>query len=47
METLKHEMQNVLENNILKFWIDKMTDCTERRILWRNRRTRPYRAQRR
>jgi mannobiose 2-epimerase len=27
METLKHEMQNVLENNILKFWIDKMTDA--------------------
>jgi mannobiose 2-epimerase len=26
METLKQEMQNVLENNILKFWIDKMTD---------------------
>ena len=27
METLKHEMQDVLENNILKFWIDKMTDA--------------------
>ena len=27
METLKHEMQDVLENNILKIWIDKMTDA--------------------
>lgn len=27
METWKHEIQGVLENNILNFWMDKMADC--------------------
>ena len=26
IEIMKQEMQDVLENNILRFWIDKMTD---------------------
>lgn len=26
IETMKHEMQDVLENNILRFWLDKMQD---------------------
>ena len=26
IETLKQEMREVLENNILRFWIDRMQD---------------------
>ena len=28
ISSLKKEMQEVLENNILRFWLDKMTDET-------------------
>ena len=26
VKSMKHEMQDVLQNNILRFWLDKMVD---------------------